>query len=120
MQNLAVTAASNALTDTGILKQVLSCLPGHHLFLSAVCREWRAVYAGMANQEVCAFRLYDSTELVTCGAKTTLFSAAVASPATVRLAWDSGVQIPTNVKMQLIAGKHADVQTLAALQERSK
>jgi hypothetical protein len=117
MQNQAVTAASNALTDTGILKQVLSFLPGHHLFLSAVCREWRAVYAGIADQQMRLFNLYNFIGFETCGNTTTLFSAVVASPATVRLAHESGVQISTNEKVQLMAGKHAYIKTLAALQE---
>jgi hypothetical protein len=77
------------------------------------CTEWRAVYAGIADQQLRTFRFYDSTKLVTCGTKTTLFSAVVASPATARLACESNSQICTDVRMQVIAGGHADTQTLA-------
>eukprot|EP00953_Heterococcus_sp_UTEX-ZZ885_P016379 9209-Heterococcus_DN1.PRE.4 len=115
-QKQRLAAASDPLRNAVILKQVFTFLPGHHLFLGGVCREWRAVYAGMADQEVRAFRLYDCTELVTYGYKTTLFSAAVASSATARLACECGLEI-TEIDVQLIAGKHADVQTLAALRE---
>jgi hypothetical protein len=115
-QKQALAAASNPLRNAVILKQLFTFLPGHHLFLGGVCREWRAVYAGMADQEVRAFSLYDSTELVTYGSKTTLFSAAVASPARARLACECGLEI-TEIDVQLIAGKYADIQTLAALRE---
>jgi hypothetical protein len=116
-QKQALTAASNPLIDTGILQQVFTFLPGHHLFLSAVCREWRAVYASMADQQMRTFRLYGNTKHVACGARTTLYSAAVASPATARLACECGVQFFSNMHMQVIAGGYADTQTMAALRE---
>jgi hypothetical protein len=114
-QKQAVAAA--ALSDEGILKQIFEFLPGHHLFLSGVCREWRAVYAGTADQRVRNFSLYDNIKLVTCGTRTTLFSAAVASPTTARLACECGVQISTSENMQVIAGRYADIHTLATLRE---
>jgi hypothetical protein len=115
-QKQAVAATSNPLSNASILKQVFTFLPGNYLFLSAVCSEWRAVYAGIADQQVCTFGLTGSPKLVSCGTRTTLFSAAVASPATARLACEFGV-LPTNERMQVIAGGHADIQTLAALRE---
>jgi hypothetical protein len=116
-QKQEVTAASNPFSNTGILKQVFTFLPGNWLFLGAVCSEWRAVYAELADQQVHTFRLYGNSKRVTCGTKTTLFSAAVASPATARLACESGVQICINANVQVIAGGYADTQTLAALRE---
>jgi Ankyrin repeats (3 copies) len=116
-QKQALVAASHPLTDTSILKQVFTFVPGCWLLLGGVCREWKAVYAGIADLQVRACKLYNSTELVTCGAKTTLFSAAVASPAIARLACESGLQICTDVRMQVVAGGHADTQTLTALRE---
>jgi hypothetical protein len=98
------------------LKASVYVLPGNYLFLSAVCSEWRAVYAGIADQQLRNFGLSGNPKLVTCGARTTLFGAAVASPATARLACEFGV-LPTNVRMQVIAGGHADIQILAALRE---
>jgi hypothetical protein len=44
--------AGNPLRDAGILRNVFSFLPGHWLFLGAVCREWAAVYAALKAQEV--------------------------------------------------------------------
>eukprot|EP00953_Heterococcus_sp_UTEX-ZZ885_P039886 20415-Heterococcus_DN1.PRE.4 len=117
MQAVAAAAALDPLCNAGVLQQVFTFLPGHHLFLSAVCREWKAAHAGMADQRVHAFPLYDNINLVTCGTRTTLFSAAVASPATARLAYESGVQVGTDKRVQVIAGGHADIQTLAALKE---
>jgi hypothetical protein len=115
-QKQAVTA-SDPLTDASILNYVFTFVPGCWLFIGAVCRGWRAVYAGIADQQLRTFRLYDSTKLVTCGIKTTLFSAIVASPATARLAYECGLQIYTDVRMQVIAGGLADTQTFAALRE---
>jgi hypothetical protein len=108
--------AANPLRDASILKQVFSFLPGHWLFLGAVCREWAAAYASIAEQQVRSVSLYGNPKLVTCGAKTTLYSAAVASPATAELAFAYGLAISGN-ELQVIAGLHADVETLTVLQE---
>jgi hypothetical protein len=116
-QKQAAIIAFNSLSNAGILKLVLTFLPGHYLFVGAVCREWEAVHAGTANQQVSNFSLCGIDKLVTCGTKTTLFSAAVASPATARLACESGLQICTDVRMQKIAGEHADTQTMMTLRE---
>jgi hypothetical protein len=62
--------------------------------------------------------LHGNINLVTCGSKTTLCSAAVASPATARLlACDSGVIVSKNDQLQVIAGLHADMETLAVLRD---
>jgi hypothetical protein len=105
------------LRDAGILGHVFALLPGTYLFLSAVCRAWEAVYTGMEDQQVCSVSLYDNDKLVTCSCKTTLYSAAVASPATARLAHDCGLAICKSLDLQLVAGLYADVETLAALHE---
>jgi hypothetical protein len=80
------------LSDAVILKQVFSFVPGHWLFLGAVCREWQALYAGMEDQQVCSLE-EGNNKFVTCGPKTTLCSAAVASPETARLAIMSGMRM---------------------------
>jgi hypothetical protein len=116
-QKQALAAACNPLKDAGILKQVFRFLPGNYLFLSAVCREWKALYAGIADQCLRSLSLDIGSKLVTCGAKTTLYSAAVASPATIRLACSSGLASNENKKLQVIAGLVADIQTLTALRE---
>jgi hypothetical protein len=48
---------------------------------------------------------------------TTLFSAAVASPATARMAYDSGLMIGLISNFQFIAGLYADTETLVVLRE---
>jgi hypothetical protein len=113
----AVAAVSDPLMNASILKQVFAFLPGNWLFLCAVCREWMAVYADMGNQQECRIDLYQRNKLVTYDSRTTLYRAAVASPETLRLARTCGLQIHTNYRLQVIAGLHADVQTLAALDE---
>jgi hypothetical protein len=111
--------ANNPLRDAGILRNVFAFLPGHWLFLGAVCREWEAVYASMADQQIqmCSFNLDNLNRCVTCGSKTTLCSAAVATPATARLAHSSRLAVRENEQLQIIAGLHADIETLTALRE---
>ena len=108
---------SSHLTDAGILQHVFTFLPGNWLYLGAVCSEWKAVYACMEDQQVCSLSLYGNKVVVVYGPKTTLHSAAVASPATARLARDLGLRVTTD-SLQLMAGRHADIQTLAVLRER--
>jgi hypothetical protein len=117
-QKQAVAAAPCPLRDAGILQHVFAFLPGSWLFLGTVCSEWKAVYAGVGGQEVCSFDEYGKKKLVNCGLKSTLYSAAVGSPATARLACEGGLQISTTKNsLQLIAGLHADIETLTVLRE---
>eukprot|EP00953_Heterococcus_sp_UTEX-ZZ885_P016787 9417-Heterococcus_DN1.PRE.1 len=48
----ALAALSNPLRYDGILQQVFAFIPGNWLFLSAVCSEWRAIYANIGEQQV--------------------------------------------------------------------
>jgi hypothetical protein len=97
---------------------VFSFLPGCWLFIGAVCREWRPVYAGIADQDLQCFIYHSkSRRFKTCGPTTTSYSAAVASPATVRLAASCGLAICKNYELQVAAGLTADTQTLVALLE---
>jgi hypothetical protein len=98
------------------LQQVFTFLPGNRLFLGAVCKEWEAVYAGI---EAKAQALYRNNKMAVCGPKTTLYSAAVASPATARLAHSSGLAISDSKQLQLTAGLLADIQAIGALRELS-
>jgi hypothetical protein len=110
-----VATLVDPLTDAGILQQVFTFLPGHWLFLGAVCREWQAVYAGIAEQSMHSLRLDRNPRLVTCDTRTTIYSAAVASPARVRLACECG--LPMNYWLHVMASLCADVQTLATLRQ---
>jgi hypothetical protein len=114
-EKLTSSAAFHPLRDAGILQQVFTFLPGNWLFLGAVCSEWRAVYAGLKDFEVCTARLDDESKSVACGATTTLYSAAVASPPTAVLAGSCGILI--NENLQLIAGLYADIETAVVLRE---
>jgi hypothetical protein len=75
-QKLAMAAATNPLSDAGVLRHVFTFLPGYWLFLGAVCNEWRAIYAGLADQQVHDFNLFFNNRYATCSSRTTLYSAA--------------------------------------------
>jgi hypothetical protein len=109
---------------------VFAFIPGHWLFLSAVCSEWRAIYANIGEQQAHSIGLYEPNKFVIYDSKTTLYSAAVASPETARLARSHGCGLQihtmaqgcgweayTNYRLKVIAGLHADVQTLTALHD---
>jgi hypothetical protein len=110
-------AESNPLRDAGILQHIFSFVPGYWLFLGAVCKEWETVYASMAEQQVRNLSLYDNAKPVICGSRSTLYSAAVSSPATARLTISCGLETSENQQLQYVAGLYADVETLSALRE---
>jgi hypothetical protein len=120
-QKQALAAVSNPLRDAGILERVFTFLPGCWLFLGAVCREWRSVYAGLADQQkLCIDVQGHPARWLRYGAKTTLFSAVVASPATVRLAATGSagpIGVCANDNLQQAAGLYADIDTLSSLRE---
>jgi hypothetical protein len=116
-QKHAVAAASNPLKDAGILRHVFSFLPGSYLFIGAVCNEWSQSYACMENQQLCKVSLYNNINFVMSDCRSTLYCAAVASPATARLAARCGLMTHKNTKLQIISGLHAGRETLAALLE---
>jgi hypothetical protein len=112
-------AYANPLKDAGILQHVFTFLPGHWIFLGAVCREWEAVYAGIGDCKVQCINVNGySFHWQTCSPHTTLYSAAVASPATAELAYDCDLDFyDEDEHLQVMAGLHADVETLAVLRE---
>jgi hypothetical protein len=117
-QKQTLSAVCNPLKDASILQQVFSYLPGHWLYLGAVCSEWKAAYACIhCVQVVSSSGRNVWKKLVTCQPNTTLCSAAFVSPATAGLACACGLQICINESMQMVAGLHADVETLTALLE---
>jgi hypothetical protein len=67
-------AAFDPLRDVGIMSYVFALLPGQWLYLGAVCSEWKAGYARIADHHVRCVPIYDNNKFVTCGTKTTLFS----------------------------------------------
>jgi hypothetical protein len=120
-QKQALAAVSTPLKDAGILQQVFTFMPGCCLFLGVVCEEWRAVYAYMKDQQVRSSLagISNDNKVVNISSKTTLCSAAVASPATARLAWEWGLQTCFQRNVQLTVGLHADLETLTVLRELS-
>jgi hypothetical protein len=65
-----------------------------------------------------SFHFLNSRDIsVACGPKTTLYSAAVASPLTVRMAHSCGLTMDDNYHLELRAGLHANIKTLMALSE---
>eukprot|EP00953_Heterococcus_sp_UTEX-ZZ885_P009356 5520-Heterococcus_DN1.PRE.6 len=115
-QKQALAAASNPLRDAGVLKHIFTFLPGHWLFLGAVCEEWRALYSSIGAQQVYSIRLYESSRRMTCESRSTSYSAAVASAETVRLACECGLAV--HDRLQKAAGLYADIYTLTILRER--
>jgi hypothetical protein len=113
----ASTGCSDQPSERCILQQVFSFLPGHYLFIGAVCREWQGLYVGTADRHFEVHSLWDTLKSKTCDFKTTLCSAAVASPTTTTLACECGLQVHDKAKLQWTAGLHADSQTLATLRE---
>jgi hypothetical protein len=118
-QKQALAAVSNPLRDVGIVQTVLTYLPGCWLFLGAKCREWKALYADMADQQMHSLGVYSRRSPFTFGSKATLYSAAVASPATARQACECrlAAAIRKDARLQHIAGLFADMETLLALRE---
>jgi hypothetical protein len=110
-------AACTPLRDAGVLQRIFTFLPGNYLFIGAVCREWQVVYAGMADPNVCCFDIEGYLRpWKACNSTTTMYSAVVASPATVRLAHQCGLNFKDGSgNLQLSAGVQADLCTLAEL-----
>jgi hypothetical protein len=106
-----MTSELEALDIAGILQRV------NWLFHGAVCREWKAVYASIADLPLRSSSSCNNNKPVVCGSRTTLYSAAVASPATARLAGSCGLPVHEHYKVQVIARLHADMETLLTLCE---
>jgi hypothetical protein len=115
----APVPAVHPFQDVCILQQVLAFLPGNHLFVGAVCKDWKAVYANIQQHQICSISLERKKhfKLAPCGSKTLLYSAVVATPVAARWAHSCGLAVCSNTKLQVIAGFCADVQTLAHFHE---
>jgi hypothetical protein len=50
-----MTSALEALEIAGILQRVFTFLPGNWIFIGAVCRKWKAVYANIGDHEAHCF-----------------------------------------------------------------
>eukprot|EP00953_Heterococcus_sp_UTEX-ZZ885_P030880 16270-Heterococcus_DN1.PRE.8 len=114
-QERCVADSSNPLLDLGTLKNVLSYLdPGHHLFVSVVCRWWRDLYATLPTQQLASYPINKHQKvLLPCEPPLTLYSSVFTSPARVQFAHKSGLDC-TSERYGGAAGMYADVATLAA------
>jgi hypothetical protein len=104
---------------SGVLEHVLTFSgAGSHLYISAVCRDWRDAFKSSINNaqkdsSSRHMRLKDDT------CQKTDFSRIFASPGCVRLAAACGLPLdgPNTLRMQFFAGQYADIATLLAAQE---
>jgi hypothetical protein len=112
----AATSIGNVLEVAGVLESILGYVgPGHWFFLGAVSTLWRVTYATMEGVQMRTPRYFDA-RFTKCKLKKTLCSAALASPALLRLAHDGGLSF-TSHKFAEAAIKHADFPTLMAAEE---
>eukprot|EP00953_Heterococcus_sp_UTEX-ZZ885_P000585 839-Heterococcus_DN1.PRE.1 len=87
-------AAMNPLSNAGILQHMFTFLPGHWLFLGAVCKEWAAIYASRRDHlMVYCLNVRGWNHFNHYSPKTTLFRTVVASPAAVRMAHSCGLAV---------------------------
>jgi hypothetical protein len=117
-QQQCSAACSNPLLDAGILQNVLSYVgPGQCLFIAAVSKWWKDIYALVEEQVVVE---YDEDScacaIITCVPKMTLYSTVFASPSRVMLAHNNGLDC-TSAACQRAAGKHANNATLERAHE---
>jgi hypothetical protein len=68
-QKQALVAVCNPLRDAGIKQHIFSFLPGQWLFLGAVCKEWEALYASIADQRLCSLKVHIRKQLVSAAPK---------------------------------------------------
>jgi hypothetical protein len=110
----AAVSTGSPLINRGVLQNILSYVgPGHYIFLSTVCSEWKELYERVAAVHVTAFTISDSRKRLKCEPRMTLASAVFQSAARVRLAHQQGLRFANHL-MQQVAGKVAGRRALAA------
>jgi hypothetical protein len=114
-----VMGAATPLDHAGILLHVLTKLgPGHHLFISAVSKAWQESYERVGSVQIAelTYKSYDEADLCAVNPGTTFYSAAFATPASLKLAHECGLTFD-NKRIQRVAGKVAEIPTLKAALE---
>jgi hypothetical protein len=111
---------STILSDASILERVFSFLPGHWLYLGAVCRAWMQSYKDLPLREIVTVDCCEDWS-------TTLMESAFQSPSRLRLAVACDLQLsgpdeddtwlPPSAVLQYIAGLHADEAVLSLAKE---
>jgi hypothetical protein len=84
---------------------------GHYLFV-ALSSWWKEAYAKLLAQRLSVKYGHGRNNIVKCKPHMTLYSSAMASPARVKLASESGLNF-TSAECQSAAGRYADLATLA-------
>jgi hypothetical protein len=99
---------SSPLLDFGILQNVLSYVgPGHYLFVAAISKWWKELYAALETQQLTVLSEYSRERVITCNPKS-------ASPSRVKLAHESELDCTSEV-YQCAAGRYADTAVLATV-----
>jgi hypothetical protein len=103
------------LFRSSVLRNVLSCVgPGRYLFAAPVSRWWRDVYITLESLRA-AYAESSCNNITISVPQITLYSAAFASPAILKLAHEQGLDCKSDsLAYHRAAAKHADVATLAA------
>jgi hypothetical protein len=114
MEALQQTSA-NLLHEAWFLEVVLSFIPGHWFIIAAVSIFWRETYADMEGTQI--LPAAPGARLTKRLHKGSLYSSALASPALVRLAHDSGLAFTSPHKLAKAAVQHASLPTLLAAGE---
>jgi hypothetical protein len=106
---------SSPLLDFGVLQNVLSYVgPGHYVFVAAVSKWWKEMYAALGSQQLTVLSEYSRERVITCNPETTLCSSVFASPSRVKLAHESELDCTSEV-YQCAAGRYADTAVLATV-----
>jgi hypothetical protein len=77
---------STILCDASILERVFSFLPGHWLYLGAICRAWMQSYKDLPSREIVTVDCCEDVKRAACDWSTTLMESAFQSPSRLRLA----------------------------------
>eukprot|EP00953_Heterococcus_sp_UTEX-ZZ885_P004616 2990-Heterococcus_DN1.PRE.1 len=105
---------SNGLSDADGLNGVFSFVgSGHYFIIAAVSKLWREVYADMGGAQILTPVAIHGARISKRVPPGNSYSAALSSPALVKLAHDSGLTF-TSHKCAAAAAKHADFPTLLA------
>jgi hypothetical protein len=86
LQQGGAADSSDPLLDSSILHNVLSYVgPGHFLFVAAVSKWWKEIYATLKSQQVPYYASYRASPTITCGPQMTLYSSVFESHSRVRV-----------------------------------
>jgi Ankyrin repeats (3 copies) len=100
----------------GILQVVLDFVgPGHCLNVATVCKAWQASYKRVASVKVAVITKDGRSISIDCTSAMTFLSLAFTSPDSIRRAYNCGLRL--SVEACAIAGRYADISTLAAAHE---